>query len=376
MYGIGTEIGIRDLLLAYIQITSFFLLLFISGNSLALAQSPVFEYRDWSTYVSSNPSTCLAQTNVKQSHTTYNGKPVKVRRGLVSIFTTYTRNQATGRFGFSPGFPVDPSKPVIMSIDGRLFNLRTYTNSEILAPMSPSENQAIIKALQAGREAIITSVSSRGTKAQDTFSLIGHTLTGLEASYQCSNVSLQATNPKTTEYVTKVTPGGGAVSLMELDTSERRTQGKLNGCELTYILAYEDYIYRKGAITFLRGSLNFSSFDKNPAFLLKVTAFDLQGNSAIDVPLSYAYLSSQTKSYAGMESTIVPSDDGGLLVMYPITAASSLSFLDPLTINISRKDGTTDLGIPIDVTSHDAELALNFANCALNLTAMMKKDME
>lgn len=368
--------GLQDLRRTYTQIISFVLLLFTLGTSLALAQSPVLEHRDWATYVSDNPLTCLAQTNAKQSYTTFNGKPAQVRRGLTSIFTLYYRNQAAGRFGFSPGFSVDPSKPVTMSIDGRVFNLRTYTDSRILAPMSQSKNEAINKALQAGREAIITSVSSRGAKATDTFSLMGHTLTGLEAWYQCWKLPIQSSNNDITQDPSKVTPGGGSVSLMELDTSERRTRGKLNGCELTYILAFEDYIYRRGAITFLRGSLNLSSFDKNPAFILKVTAFDLQGNDAIDVPLSYAYLSNQTKSYAGMESSIFPSEDGGLMVMYPITSASSLSFLEPLTINISRKDGKTDLGIPIDVTSHDAEAALKFANCAINLTTMMTKDME
>ena len=348
----------------------------MANFSLALAQSPVLEHRDWATYVSDNPLTCLAQTNVKESYTTFNGKPAQVRRGLTSIFTVYYRNQVTGSFGFSPGFPVDRSKPVTISIDGRVFNLRTYTHNEILAPMSSSENQAIFRALQAGKEAIITSVSSRGTKAKDTFSLMGYTLTGLEARHQCWKPPTQSSNKGTTEDPSKVTPGGGSVSMMELYTSDRRTRGKLNGCELTYILAFEDNFYRRGAITFLRGSLNFSSFDKNPAFLLKVTAFDLQGNDAIEVPLSYAYLSNQIKSFAGMESSIFPSDDGGLLVMYPITSASSLSFLEPLTITISRKDGKTDLGIPLDVTSHDAETALKFANCAINLTTMMTKDME
>ena len=47
--------------------------------------------------------------------------------------------------------------------------------------------------------------------------------------------------------------GGGEVVLMELTLTERMSRGKLDSCELTYYLAYEDYIYRNGGITILRG---------------------------------------------------------------------------------------------------------------------------
>ena len=351
----------------------FTLALLISGTSLAMAEAPVLIHRDWSTYVSDNSSRCLAATKAKNSYLSRNGEIVQARRGEVAIFTSAATDLAGGHtFGFSPGYLVSTSRPTTLFIDGLGFELKKSPNSELVVPLSPNENDRIIKALKAGREALIISHSPRGMTATDKFSLYGYSRTSQEASNLCYEKTTQASNTS----LLKVTPGGGSVSIMEIDTSERKTRGKLNGCELTYILAFEDNIYRKGAITFLRGALNFSRFDMNPAFLVKVTAFDLQGNRAIEAPLSYAYLSSQTKSYAGMESTIVPSDDGGLLVMYPITSASSLSFLEPLTINISRKDGKTDLGIPMDVTSHDAESALKFANCAMDLTTNMMKDME
>ena len=355
------------------QLTCLLLVVLTANTSFAVGQPAVLEYRDWSTYVLDNPSRCLAVTKAQNSQFSRNGEIVQARRGKVIIYTSASTSLADSHsFGFSPGYSVSPSNPVIMYIDGTAFELKRDTDSDLVFPRSSAENDRIIRALRKGSVAIIISQSARGTTATDMFSLYGYTRTSQEASSSCYEETNQASKPS----VAKVTPGGGAVSIMEIDTSERRTRGKLNGCELTYTLAFEDNIYRKGAITFLRGALNFSSFDMYPAFLFKVTAFDLQGNSAIEAPLSYAYLSSKTKSYAGIESTIVPSDDGGLLVMYPITSASSLSFLEPLTINISRKDGKTDLGIPMDVTSHDAETALKFANCAINLTTIMTKDME
>lgn len=351
----------------------FTLALLISGTSLAMAEASVFIHRDWSTYVSDNSSRCLAVTKPKNSYSTRKGETVQVRRGEVVMFTSAATDLAgTHTFGFSPGFPVNTSSPITLFIDGYGFELKKSPDSELVMPISPRENERIVKALRRGTEALIISHSLRGTTFTDTFSLYGYSRTSQEASNLCYEETNQASNMS----LLKVMPGGGSVSLMEVYASERKTRGKLNGCELTYFLAFEDYVYRKGAITFLRGALNFSSFNKNPALLLKVTAFDLQGSDTIDAPLSYAYLSNQTKSYAGMESSLFPSEDGGLLVMYPITSASSLSFLEPLTINISRKAGKTDLGIPIDVTSHDSEAALRFANCAINLTTMMTKDME
>ena len=353
--------------------SAFLVLLFLVANfSFAIAQSPILKHRDWSTYVSDNASRCIAVTKAQNSYLFRNGKIVQAPRGEVLIYTSASTYLADSHsFGFSPGYPVDPSNPVTMYIDGTAFGLKRDTDSELVLPRSPTENTQIIRALKTGAEAMIISQSARGTTATDMFSLYGYSRTSQEASNLCYKETTPALKPS----FSKVSPGGGAVSIMEIDTSERRKRGKLTGCEVTYILAFEDNFYRNGAITFLRGSLNFSSFDMRPAYILKVTAFDLQDNGTIDVPLSYAYLSSQTKSYAGMESTIFPSDDGGLMVMYPIASASSLSFVEPLTINISRRDGKTDLGIPIDVTSHDAELALKFAKCGSNLTTIIMRDL-
>lgn len=49
--------------------------------------------------------------------------------------------------------------------------------------------------------------------------------------------------------------GGGNIAILEVQFFPRMTRGKLDACELTYLLAFEDHVYRKGAMSFLRGSL-------------------------------------------------------------------------------------------------------------------------
>ena len=166
--------------------------------------------------------------------------------------------------------------------------------------------------------------------------------------------------------------GGGAVVLLDLTATERMSRGKLDACELTYLLAFEDHIYRNGAVTFLRGSMNFAGFmsaaDKPPAFLFKVTAFDLVGETNTLAPLEYAYLSSQGTSYAGKEYFIGAADDGRLLVGYhPTTSNFSLNFLEPLALNIMRRGGGSDVAIPVDFMMHDPEVASNYIDCEIKL---------
>ena len=165
--------------------------------------------------------------------------------------------------------------------------------------------------------------------------------------------------------------GGGATRLLDLTTTERMSRGKLDACELTYLLAFEDYIYRNGAVTFLRGSMSFSGFintpEKGPAFLFKVTAFDLVGESHKLAPLEYAYLSSQGVSYAGKEFVIGTAEDGGLLIGYEAMTNFSLNFLDPVSLNIMRIGGGSDVAIPVNFMMHDPSIAKKYAACTIKL---------
>lgn len=171
--------------------------------------------------------------------------------------------------------------------------------------------------------------------------------------------------------------GGGEVVLLELLATERMSLGKLDSCELTYYLAYEDYIYRNGAITVLRGSMNFAGFtdapDKGPAYLFKVTAFDLTGEALDLAPLKYAYLSSRGVSYAGKEFVVGAAEDGGLLVGYDALANFALSFTDPISLNITRVGGRSDVAVPVDFMMHNPTISKQHAECSLKLLDVLSE---
>jgi hypothetical protein len=42
-----------------------------------------------------------------------------------------------------------------------------------------------------------------------------------------------------------MTTGGGQVALVDLRFDERTREGRLDACELVYLLAFEDHIYRR-----------------------------------------------------------------------------------------------------------------------------------
>ena len=170
--------------------------------------------------------------------------------------------------------------------------------------------------------------------------------------------------------------GGGEIVILDLVATERMSVGKLDSCELTYLIAYEDYIYRNGAITLLRGSMNFAGFtsasDKGPAYLFKVTAFDVVGNQPYLAPLKYAYLSSKSSSYAGKEYVIGAAEDGGLLVGYDAFAHFGLIFTDPISLNITREGGNSDVSIPIDLMTYNQVTSLQHTECVLKLIDVLR----
>jgi len=174
--------------------------------------------------------------------------------------------------------------------------------------------------------------------------------------------------------------GGGEVVVIELTATERMSRGRLNSCELTFLIVFEDFIYRQGSVTALRGSVSFTGFidaaDKGPAYLLKVTAFDLVGSAHQIAPLEYAYLSTSDQSYAFKEYLITAADDGGLLVGYDALTNMPISFVFPMSINITREGGGSDISIPIDFMSHDQVASLKHSECTIKIIEDIQKKFE
>ena len=165
--------------------------------------------------------------------------------------------------------------------------------------------------------------------------------------------------------------GGGSVQVIDLTFEKRMSRGRLNGCEISYLLGFEDYVYRQGAVTALRGSLNFYGFinapDKSPAYIFKVTAFDFVEGQYIPAPLDYAYLSNDKASLAGREHVVSQAEDGGLLVGYDALSLADFDLLGVKAFNVTRAGGSSDVSVPIDLLQINADIYQNFAKCSSEL---------
>ena len=160
---------------------------------------------------------------------------------------------------------------------------------------------------------------------------------------------------------------------MDFFVTERMSRGQLDGCEMTYFIAFEDYIHRQGAVSALRGSVAFYGFidnkDKPPVILLKATAFDFDGTKLNLAPLDYAYVMAAGNSYAGKEYVVGPSEDGGLLVGYDaltnVFLGTQLS--EAFSINITRRGSNSDVAIPVNFLIHDTDETMKYTECSLKL---------
>jgi hypothetical protein len=110
------------------------------------------------------------------------------------------------------------------------------------------------------------------------------------------------------------------VMLTDATPTERTVEGHLDACELTYLLAFQDNIYRNGGTVFLRGSFMVSAItadkDKAPGIVFKITAFDLVGEQTQLAPVNYAFVTANNQSFAGTESGKFKCEDGGLCLAY------------------------------------------------------------
>ena len=111
--------------------------------------------------------------------------------------------------------------------------------------------------------------------------------------------------------------GGGGVAVLDIGFTERTSAGKLQACELGYLIAYEDNIYRRGDPVALRGSFTVvqGRDGKGMGLGLKITMFDVVEQQSKLAPINYAFLSANGQSYAGKEHATTNAEDGGLLVL-------------------------------------------------------------
>jgi invasion protein IalB len=143
----------------------------------------VDESVDWDVFAETNPKQCWAVSIPKETVNTRNGRIVAVRRGDIALMVVYDpKAKVSGQIVFTGGYPFAPGSTVDMTIDGNKFAL--YTKDE-WAWANQGEDAKIIAAMKKGAKAKLTARSSRGTRTEDTFSLLGFTAAVEDADKRC-----------------------------------------------------------------------------------------------------------------------------------------------------------------------------------------------
>lgn len=158
------------------------------GATAAIAQqssdNQVNAVTDWAVFIENEPKECWAVSTAKESVNTKEGRVVAVRRSDILFMVMYRPSAgAKSQVGFTGGYPFAPGSTVNLNIDGNSFEL--FTEGEWAWPASVEEDAKIVTAMKRGAKATLTAQSSRGTKTEDTFSLLGFTAAVEDAAKRC-----------------------------------------------------------------------------------------------------------------------------------------------------------------------------------------------
>lgn len=139
---------------------------------------------DWSVCVAQEPKECWAVSTAKESVNTKEGRVVAVRRSDI-LFMVFFRPEVgvKGQVGFTGGYPFASGSTVNLTVDGDSFEL--FTEGEWAWPASTTDDAKIVTAMKRGSKAVLSAQSSRGTKTEDTFSLLGFTAAVEGAEQRC-----------------------------------------------------------------------------------------------------------------------------------------------------------------------------------------------
>jgi len=160
----------------------------IMGPALAQGQSTnrVAAKTDWSVFVEDNPTECWGVSTPKETVNTRDGRVVAATRGQILLMVFYRPTaEAKGQVAFTGGYPFGKGSTVNINISGTEFAL--ITDGEWAWPATVADDAKIVTAMKRGAQAIVTGVSSRGTKTKDTFSLLGFTAAVEDAESRCSS---------------------------------------------------------------------------------------------------------------------------------------------------------------------------------------------
>lgn len=182
---------IMKILKLLVSVKSIIAFIGITFSTHAYSQEKGFEpaavFENWGVFVGDNPKQCWVMSKPENSKNTRDGRIVKVKRGAIFLFVNFRpEDKINGQVSFTGGYPFAEGSNVSLSInntDGIQFDL--FTEGEWAWARSNEEDTRLIGAMKKGARAILIARSSRGTKTQDTFSLMGFTAATEDAEKRC-----------------------------------------------------------------------------------------------------------------------------------------------------------------------------------------------
>lgn len=139
---------------------------------------------DWSVFVEDNPTQCWIVSAPKSIRNTRDGTEVAARRGDIRLFVSYwPGNDKKGEVSATGGYPYADGSTVTIQVGSDSFEM--FTDGELAWAASPTDDARIIASMKRGSQAVVSGRSGRGTRTQDTFSLLGFTAAVTDAESRC-----------------------------------------------------------------------------------------------------------------------------------------------------------------------------------------------
>jgi len=142
-------------------------------GGIVMAVSPasakqIGSFKDWTAHAEGNGKsrTCWIYSEPVKDEGKY-----KRRGRIYSLVTHIPGDKVTNQVQFTAGYTFKKGSVVQVVIGKRKFEL--FTNADTAWARNKKDDAAIVQAMRAGSQMIVTGVSSRGTKTKDTYSLSG-----------------------------------------------------------------------------------------------------------------------------------------------------------------------------------------------------------
>jgi hypothetical protein len=146
------------------------LLLLIATCGAAQAQDPksLGAFNDWTAYSAGGRGALICYVYGEPKDTA----PDNIKRGPVYVQVAHRqKDKVMNELSVTAGYPYKKDSEAELEIDGGKFLL--FTKDESAWARDDKTEDAVVKAMRAGKRMIVRGTSTRGTKTTDTYSLAG-----------------------------------------------------------------------------------------------------------------------------------------------------------------------------------------------------------